>query len=278
MSDAPPRTDEKKPPRSEAQARKSRALAEAVVTTFIDRLIAEANQRGGALTMRDLAQLSDEFRAKTDALSKVFEQTLEESSHVQKVIRWQTINRPPFDRLIVKRFETLFPRHGEAIGEGRISRRMLPGFFLAVNIMLGADVVKTFQDKCQEVVDRLKADNNGDIDWNLVDADPRAQRIILDAQMQMVTHFSDLRTRKAWFLRIINDQLAPTALDGPDVGWEMTPDMFEIFLRRLFSDLIDATDSVEGRLKEMTEYGADKLEAAVAFLHQLRELSEDEPV
>ncbi|HEC14874.1 MAG TPA: hypothetical protein ENI72_03860, partial [Rhodospirillales bacterium] len=56
----------------------SQALAETVVGSFLDRLTAEANKKGGTLTVDDLKNLDQEFQKKTRALQTVFEKFFED--------------------------------------------------------------------------------------------------------------------------------------------------------------------------------------------------------
>ena len=138
-------------------ASQSKALAEAVVSSFVDRLIAEATRKGGYLTVRDLQEMNREFEKKAEALQAVFEKSFEDYVRARERAAWDRARDYPFDRQMVERFAHLFPESSDlSRNQVFISRRMLPGFFIATTMMLGPEVIEDFQERCRAILHRLK--------------------------------------------------------------------------------------------------------------------------
>ncbi|MEE9194395.1 MAG: hypothetical protein V3U44_01030, partial [Alphaproteobacteria bacterium] len=148
----------------------SKALADTVVTALVDKLKAEAEARGGHLTSADLEAMQADFNRQAEALSSVFEQSFEVYVKARERAVWDQQRNYPFDRLMVKKFSKLF-RDGGEIGPDDLSRRMLPGFFVALGMMLGTEVVEKYQEKCRGVVEKVKASGKSVFNWDDVYAD-----------------------------------------------------------------------------------------------------------
>ncbi len=127
------------------------ALAQTVVSTFTDRLKLEAQRHGGYLTVSDISQLAEEFDRKRGHLEKVFQQSFEQVARARERAVFDHVRAYPFDRLIVNTFEELFARERAAAdGADAVTRRVLPGFFLSMDMMVGKDMVEEFQDRCRK--------------------------------------------------------------------------------------------------------------------------------
>jgi hypothetical protein len=259
-----------------APANQSRALAETVVTSIVDRLTAEAQRRGGYLSVADIGALSQEFRHKAESLQAVFEKSFEDYVRVRERAVWDQKREFPFDRQIVKKFTHLFPSPGGlSLEDGAVSRRILPGFFLGMNLMLGEEKIEEYQDACRAVVDRLKAARGQKFSWKDVQGDKQIDDITVDAVVAISLHFAALDKRAEWFVELINAHLAP-----PDAGregeaainWQMTAEVFWTFLHALFSDARRLMSTEPGRLQLTKRYGAE----TCAYLAEILKFLEEE--
>jgi len=136
-----------------------------VVASFCDRLVAEANRRGGVLTLQDIELLNEEFASKTEALQAVFEKSFEDYVRARERASFLQTRNYPFDRVLVRKFEHLFA-DGKDLDPTKLSRRMLPGFFMAMNKMLGPEVIETYQERCRKIVQRIRLGRDDNFDWN----------------------------------------------------------------------------------------------------------------
>ncbi|MDP6883866.1 MAG: hypothetical protein QF830_07010, partial [Rhodospirillales bacterium] len=199
MSDSNPPAGERPPQTSPTSPKEqSRAMAEAVIGSFLDRLEAEAERRGGSLNIADIRAIGHEFEKKTEALQAVFETSFEKYVQIRERAVWNQARQYPFDRLIVKKFEPLFPgMGGRDLRDGGLSRRILPGFFLAMNLMLGDDVIEDYQARCRAIIKRLQEKSGDAFEWDEAYDDPEAARVTLDAVAAMASYFGNLEKRSA---------------------------------------------------------------------------------
>ena len=254
----------------------SRAMAETVVGSFLERLTAEAERRGGSLSVDDIRALGVEFEKKTEALQAVFEKSFEAYVRIRERAVWNQARQYPFDRLIVKKFEPLFAGEGgRSLRDGALSRRMLPGFLLAMNLMLGDDVIEEYQARCRAIIERLQKKSGEAFEWDEAYDDPESDRVTLDAVAAMASYFGNLEKRTAWFLGIINDHLAPpdAGREGEDAAdWQFTEGAFHQFLNALFSDVRQTMATEGGRLAITKSHGGEACAALWDILEDLEAL------
>ncbi len=238
----------------------SRALAETVISSLIDRLMAEARKRGGTLSLDDIEYLSVEMEKKTEALQAVFQHSFEEYVQSRERATWAKARKFPFDRVMVQKFVPLFADQGNlTFAEGGLSRRVLPGFFLAVNKMVGAEHVEDLQNRMQVVVDRHPAsDGSGDADWYAVYGDPEAIDLLNEGLIAMAPYFDDIERRSRWFCHVVNTALAPAREDAApeEKEWQMGNLAFASMFEALFKPLAPLVETPESRIHLNDTYGA----------------------
>ncbi len=236
----------------------SDALANTMVQSFVDRMKAAAKAKGGHLTVRDMEDMQDDFDRQTQALSGALEKSFEAYVKAQERSDWDQQRNFPFDRLMVKKFASLF-KDGAGLGPDDICRRMLPGFFVALGMMLGPEVVEEYQEQLRAVVDRVRSGGGGVFNWNTVYKDPSAKDISLAAEVAVAQHFDEYDKRSEWFINLVNGHLTQV---GADVhanvkDWQMTPAGFKKFLNALMADLIARLDTDSGKMAITKKFGAE---------------------
>ena len=225
----------------ESTEKRARALAEAVVDAFTHKLKSEIDKHGGFLGQRHVADLEAQLQAKARELSALFAQAFDDAAREQEVLRWHAIKRPAFDRLIVKRFEHLFIHKGaDGAMHGCLSRRVLPGFFLALNMMLGPEVLSDLQNRADQAVERVMQ-GRIPVDWERVDGDAEVHDIVLDAQAIMALYFEDTQHRFAWLMHICNSHLAESG-GGADANWELGYRATHQMVAALLADLTEVVN------------------------------------
>ncbi|MEE9544047.1 MAG: hypothetical protein V3V55_00430 [Rhodospirillales bacterium] len=253
-------------------ASRSRALAETLVSSFLDRLMAAARRKGGMLSIDDLQDLEQEFEKKAEVLQVVFEKSFEEYVRARERAVWDQARTYPFDRMIVKKVSHLFADgKGLLESDDTVSRRILPGFFLALGMMLGSDAVEEYQDKCGRIVDKIRIKKGESFDWEDLYGDREANQIILDAVISLAAHFEDLDKRIVWFADLINGHLAP--FDGKhnkdEAIWTFTGAACLRFLDALLADLRETLSTEGGRMAVSKRYGVDVCVNLADFLQKL---------
>ncbi|HTH17080.1 MAG TPA: hypothetical protein VL974_10535, partial [Magnetospirillum sp.] len=157
------------------------AIASTMIGHFATRLEVEARKSGGALRAEDIRVIAERFLAE-EALrfQPALQRSWDQCTKAREAKQWQSARRNPFDRILAKPFADLFPpRTGDDGRQGVLSRRVLPGFHLAVDKMIGPALFETCQRKCQAIMDRHRR-GNGDTDWKAVHADAETHALTSD--------------------------------------------------------------------------------------------------
>lgn len=236
----------------------SDALATTMVQGFVEQMKAAAKAKGGHLTVQDMEDMQADFDRQTQALSGALERSFGAYVKAQERSTWDQQRNFPFDRLMVKKFSDLF-KDGDGLGPDDLCRRMLPGFFVALGMMLGPDVIEEYQEKLRAVVARVRDDIQGVFNWENVYRDQTAKGISLSAEVEIAQHFDEYEKRAEWFINMINGHL--TAIDADAHAnvrnWQMSPQGFKAFLRGMLSDLRDQLDTDSGKMAITKKYGAE---------------------
>jgi len=222
--------------------KRAQAMAQAVVSAFTAKLKSEARKHGGFLELRHIEDLDVEFQSKAEQLTIVFDQAFQDACREQEELKWHAIKRPAFDRMMVKRFEgLLFHQGDDGQTHGVLSRRILPGFFLALNMMMGPEAIAEYQRRCDQGTERVMG-GRLPADWDLVDQEPDVRDVMLDAQYTIALYFTDPHQRATWFMHIVNDNLAPAASGAQDAHWELGARALNLLVNDLLSDLKSSLD------------------------------------
>lgn len=244
--------------RASTAREKSRVIAKTVVGSFVERMKTEAQRKGGTLTLKDIEALDHEFEQKTAALETLFEKTFEEYARsLSKEGGQEERRHHPFDRLIVSPFEKMLAGGaGPTIAKGGISRRILPGFFMAVNMMMGPDVMADFRVRAEKVFDRV--DRGDELNWDNFLDNPEARDLRMDALISMAVHFANPDKRAHWFMDLINSHLAAPETDPQtDPNWVLSRPAYERLIDALFSDLMNAVGSPRAREAITKRFGPE---------------------
>ena len=163
----------------------------------------------------------------------------------------------------MKRFAHLFPpRRGDDGGAGILSRRMIPGFNLAVDKMIGPTLYEQCQRKSQAILDRNRP-GGGALDWNRIYADSEANALANDVLVVVAHSFANFAHRRTWFLDLVNSHLSS---DG-DPHWRLTDSGFAELMHALFADLRAAMLSTPKAVR--ARYGDHTFDALREFFRRL---------
>jgi len=230
-------------------------IAGTMIGHFATRLELEAKKAGGQLSAEAIRALADRFLAEENRrFSATFQRTFDECSAARETHKWEAVRGRPFDRILTKRFaHLLLPRPGDDGGLGLLSRRMMPGFHLALDKMIGPAVYQQCQQKSGEILDRHRAGNG--YDWGAIYHDAEAAALVSDVLVLVARSFANFNHRRAWMIDLVNNHLAPSA-DPLDAHWRFTDYCCAELLRALFADLRKSTatrpESVRKRYGDAT--------------------------
>ncbi len=252
-------------------ASQARALAESITASFVDRITAETQRNGGVLNLQDIQDLEGEFEKKTDALQIILENALDDFARARVQSHFSLTRENPFDRLFVAEIDTLFVSDEEAPRSfHKVSRRILPGFFKAMKLMMAPDLIEDYQERTRAIVERVSAGREDDFTWEDVFKDADAQELCLEAQVAMALHFEKLDKRSQWFVNLINENLPPLdpSTSPAAKGWRLTPETFGELVSELFAKLRATLASEMGEIKITHRHGAGTCGVLINVLDQ----------
>lgn len=234
------------------------AMAKAVVASFVGSLTSRAEQRGGYLTVHDIEAMSDEFERQAEMLRDVFAEGLESFARNVGQQPRRHARGSAFHRLIVREFQHLLA-DGDALREDpdAVSRRMLPGFFLAVSMTVGSDSLIGFERRAEEIVDRLERQHGDAFTWDHAYADDEARDLVIDALVFMAQYFDRFDKRADWMLSVVNSHLTPVEAGHPAADWTLTETGVRRVLKALFARLTRLLHDDLGRLRITRRHGAE---------------------
>ncbi len=269
-----PRTERRPPEKPKAApptADERREIAKAVMGTLVERLKTEAQRKGGTLTLADIENLDMEFDKRAAGLEALFTKSFDEYARLFGMPNAKERRRQPFDRLIVETFERQFTGpNGTPVDKGGISRRILPGFFMAVNMMIGPDAAAEFRNRAEQILDRVHDGNPNDLDWRPFLNDTEARELRMDALVTMAIHFANPDKRARWFLNLINNHLSPPSRDPhAEPGWTLSRISYERMIDALFSGLMEMVKSPKGRETLTRRYGAETCNSMITIMKGL---------
>ncbi len=210
--------------KDETLDKQSRALAETVVATFIDRLAVEARRKGGTLTEEDIRSLGSEMEKKADALQAVFKHSIEQYIQMRERASWDQNRKYPFDRMLVEEFSELFHDvGGPSLADGGLPRRVLPGFFLAIRMMIGEENMDGFQERARVIVDKHRTLAYNAVDWEALHEDQETIDLVIESLVIASPYFVDVNKREHWFCDVVNANLAPAGdkMTQEEQHWQM---------------------------------------------------------
>lgn len=240
---------------------------------FLTRLEVDARRTGGSLTFEQINAAATRFVSEMGRFEGVLQRSWDDCSRARDAAAWDKSRRRLFDRVLMKRFAHLFPaRSGDdgSSGEAVLSRRVIPGFNLAIDKMIGPLLHEQCQRRAHGIIDRLRGKSNT-IDWTQIQYDREARALVNDVLVVVAHYFGNFERRREWFMTLVNSNLAPAAADDPDPNWQVTPAVFQRLMMALFDDLF-ALMQVDRGSAVRTRYGEHALETLADFHNKLKGL------
>lgn len=249
------------------------AIANTMIGHFVARLAVEARRSDGVLTLQEIETVAAQFVGQdAERFKHVLARSWHDCGAARDSAAWDHARSRPFDRVLVKRFAHLLPaRSGDDGGsEAVLSRRMIPGFHLALSMMLGPELYDQCQRKAQAIVDRQRG-RSGIVDWNRIHRDRDLCALVDDVLVVVAYHFSAFEKRREWFMTLVNGNLGRAAPGAADADWTLTPVLFQRFMRALFDDIFQDLGG-DGAQRLRARYGEGACDALREFMGRLSDL------
>ena len=252
---------------------KFRAIFEQGLDFAVDRILRRAESQGGSLSASDVREELQRFKADPgEDTTAFFNDAWRECTFAVERLHWDKERRYPFERLMVNTFVHLLPTGDQVPIQGEhLSRRIIPGFFVAMLQMLGEELSDKYEDFCRTMVSRMKAQHGKAFNWEMVHDEPDAAEVVTEVLITICHHFIDLKKRRRWLTDVINGNMgAPTA--AQDIPFE------DMECHRLIAAMYQPLrDAMNGEERITERYGRDKARMLRAVFAEItrdhRELS-----
>jgi hypothetical protein len=235
---------------------------------FVTRLEVEAGKAGGSLTAPQIRALAERFvEVEQSRFRPLYQRAWDECTISRETHLLESSRRMPFDRVLMRRFAHLFPpRTGDDGGEGILSRRIIPGFTLAIHKMIGPTLQQQCHTKCEAVMER-HAQAHGGWDWDAIHADAEIKALVNDVLVVVAHYFSVFDKRRGWFMDMVNGQLTPVRRGASDEHFRLGESGFSALMRALFADLETSLHRDPRAVR--ARWGDETVEALTAFFRRL---------
>lgn len=246
------------------------SLTQILLERITQHLEAEAQLNGGTLTLRQLRWAIEHFKTRTDNdVIDFYRSGWDECLAVIDEVRRESTRRMPFERLMVQPFQHLLAPQGGTADKGRVlSRRILPGYFSALQQMLGPVLFEQYQTRSRELVRIIQVARGTDFDWQDVYTDPTSGVIINDVLVHISRHFTDLPQRRAWIIEVVNAGM-PLADDERERHWTFGEREFRLLMEALFGPLRERLSTPEGAQATRDRYGTVACETLADLFDEL---------
>ena len=202
-------------------------------------LVAHAEHRKAGLAPIEVREVMAALRNVPGLMPKLLHGLIDPGQVVKYV-------RDPFTRALVQPFAHLFDTApGQSLETGALSRRMLPGFFIALRLMVGGERYEHAQEVCEStlVKHRTCPEDLGTIKfWDDLYDDPDIAEVVADIYSRVILRLTMYEKRKAWFIKIVNSQLSAIEAiqeDHAEGSWRFEVSHF----KRVFETIAVAPDS-----------------------------------
>jgi len=235
--------------------------AASTVTSLVDQMKAKSESNGGYLRTSDIVAMEKDLQAQVATLSASMALSFEAFVEAKEKAEWDPERKSPFGRIVVKKFSHLFnePKKGRM---DTISKRMLPGFFMGLDMMIGPENVDLFQERCSRIIETIREEEGDDFDWDSVYESPEANAVVLDGLMAIAPHFEKFERRQEWLIELINSHLSFVSDDSSeDAGWEMTPAGYKRMLAAMYAELAKHLANGAAAAAITKRYGGNAVDA-----------------
>ena len=240
----------------------SREITHTVTDHFVDELLTFLKEhRRDTLERRNIVDLARMFKAKDDenrCLDAVHKIAGEWFTEVERDY-WEQNRRHPFERILVKRFAHLFPPTESLDDEATLSRRLLPGFFIALERLAGREFVNQCRGASRGILRQLRDAFGEDFEWKDYYGDAAANNLVDDLLAVIAWNFGDFDKRLDGLCGLVNANLAPPedyAFEGDAVErWTLHRAGAVAMLTALYTDIGVNLASLSARKDIQRRYG-----------------------
>lgn len=267
-----PDTPAKSPVSSQANSPEEAAedIADLIERKFVALLKKRLTEGDGRIEESDIAEMTAEFRTQLTEIRTIFVEAVDRFAKAGQRRPNAENREQAFHRLMVHRFERRLVADKAVGGAPKgLSRRMLPGFFSMLSLMIGPDNIAKLSREADLLVARLKAEKGDAFAWADVYASKEGRQIALKAEILIARNFASFDKRIVWLIAFINGNLISVERSLPGADWTFTEPAARTLVRDLFSGVRAASTDAARRDALARSLGPEtmgQLDALVAAL------------
>ncbi len=258
-------------------AGRCRFIAETYLDWFLEYVDGEARRKdtdAGGHKLEDLRDLAERFRKSQRSAPALFKNSFFSCNQARLNSAWKDHRDDHFVRLLVEQILPLFVEEGgPELERGGLSRKMLPGLFNAIVLIVGTGTLEDFQRRSFMTVQRLREDAGAEFEWDDFFNDPEARRVLIRILADLAHSFDDFTQSREWFIGVVNKNYFGGE-DGARPGvpeWRFDEKQFATFARYFFVPLVEAMASDEDRAYIAGRFDDAGLDQIENFLERIAE-------
>ena len=235
---------------------KIRSIVNGATDLALRSLREKALLTGGRLNFNQVLEHFKDFQASPgEQILDYYHQSWEECGQAVENARFERERKYPFERIVVNSFVHLMPPRGQPAEPGKhLSRRIIPGFIMVLQQLLGPEFYEEYEDACRDLIRRLRATYGDGFSWDVVYNDSTGETIVHDVLVYVSRYFMDMEKRRHWAIEIIEGAMPPPM---GEEDWEFGDREFHKLMTALYKPMRDALDTKEGAAELLKRYGKD---------------------
>ena len=244
-----------------------RYISESYLDLFLTYAERQAVQHGGRVDAHTLRNMAGDFQKLNQVTNAALSQLFSDCNLARLNQRHRDQRKDHLGRLLVEQFAALFvEKGGLRPSQGGLSSDILPGFFHALALALGADLLDRYSSRCNEIVERLQAAAGDDFDWATYFNESEINDILIEILASLSRTFSNFERRKSWFIDILNkERRSHPGAKGPG----FSDAHFQNMAHALFDHLKVAIDDNSSRSGMVKKFGRSTVAEIEIFLDNI---------
>ena len=244
-----------------------RYISESYLDLFLTYVERQAVQHGGRVDAHTLRNMAGDFQKLNQVTNAALSQSFSDCNLARLNQRHRDQRKDHLGRLLVEQFAALFvEKGGLRPSQGGLSSDILPGFFHALALALGADLLDRYRSRCNEIVERLQAAAGDDFDWATYFNESEINDILIEILASLSRTFSNFERRKSWFIDILNKERR--SYPGAK-GLGFSDAHFQNMAHALFDHLKVAIDDNSSRSGMVKKFGRSTVAEIEIFLDNI---------
>ncbi len=252
-------------------------IAETYLDWFLEYVDGEARRKdtdAGSNKLEDLRDLAERFRKSQRSAPPLFRNSFFSCNQGRLNSAWKDDLDDHLLRLLVEQIFPLFVEEGGPELEwGGLSRKMLPGLFKAIILIVGTRTLEDCDHKCFMTVKRLREEDGADFKWDDFFNHTEARQVLIRILADLAHSFDDFTQSREWFIGVVNkNHFGGEDGERPGVPeWRFDEKQFATFARYFFVPLVEAMASAEERAHIAGRFDDAALDQIKYFLERVAE-------